>query len=169
MLGCLCCLRNPLCVLNHFSCVQLFVTLWVVAHQAHLSMRFSRQEYWSGLSCPPPGVLLHPGIKPMCVMSPPLTGRSLPLASPGKPKKSTKLLHFKKILFSLCYSDSLIFIILSSRSLICSSVCSSLLLIPFAVFFISVIMFFSPDCFFLYFPALCWDSHCVHQFFSLIW
>ena len=34
-------------VLSHFSCVQLFVTLWPVAHQALLSMEFSRQEYWS--------------------------------------------------------------------------------------------------------------------------
>ena len=43
--------------------VRLFVTPWTVARQAPLSMRFSRQEYWSGLTCPPPGmeklVLLH--------------------------------------------------------------------------------------------------------------
>ena len=37
------------------SCVRLFVTLWTVAHQASLSMGFSRQEYWSGLTCPPLG------------------------------------------------------------------------------------------------------------------
>ena len=36
-------------VLSCFSCVQLFATLWTVAHQAPLSMVFSRQEYWSGL------------------------------------------------------------------------------------------------------------------------
>ena len=36
-------------VLNHFSCVWLFATPWAVTHQAHLSMGFSRQEYWSGL------------------------------------------------------------------------------------------------------------------------
>ena len=52
------------CMLNHFSRVQLFVTLWPVAHQAPLSMGFSRQEYWSGLPCPPPGDLPDPGIKP---------------------------------------------------------------------------------------------------------
>lgn len=45
----------------------------------------------------------------------------------------------------MCYFHCLISIILSSRSLICSSVCSSLLLIPFTIFFISVIIFFSPD------------------------
>ena len=56
-------------MLNHFSCVQHFVTLWIVARQAPLSMGFSRQEYWSGLSCPPPGDLPDPGIEPMSLMS----------------------------------------------------------------------------------------------------
>ena len=41
----------------------LFVTLWTVAHQAPLSMGFSRQEYWSGLPCPSPGYLPEPGVK----------------------------------------------------------------------------------------------------------
>ena len=44
-------------VLSHFNHVQFFVTLWTVALQAPLSMEFSRQEYWSGLLCPPPGDL----------------------------------------------------------------------------------------------------------------
>ena len=39
-------------------------TLWTVAHQAPLSKGFSSQEYWSGLSCPPPGDLPNTGIKP---------------------------------------------------------------------------------------------------------
>ena len=43
-------------MLSHFSCVQLFTTLWTVAHQAPLTMGFSRQEYWSGLPFPPPGI-----------------------------------------------------------------------------------------------------------------
>ena len=42
------------CMLNPFSCVRLFATLWTVACQAPLSMGFSRQEYWSGLPCPSP-------------------------------------------------------------------------------------------------------------------
>ena len=46
------------------SRVQLFVTLWTVVPQAPLSTEFSRQEYWSGLLCPPPGDLLEPGIEP---------------------------------------------------------------------------------------------------------
>ena len=45
------------------SCVQLFATLWTVAHQAPPSMGFSRQEYWSGLPFPSPGDLSDPGIK----------------------------------------------------------------------------------------------------------
>ena len=46
------------------SCVWLFATPWTVAHQAPLSMGFSRQEYWNGLPCPLPGDLPNPGIKP---------------------------------------------------------------------------------------------------------
>ena len=41
-----------------------FVTPWTVAHQASLSMGFSRQEYWSGLPFPSPGDLPNPGIEP---------------------------------------------------------------------------------------------------------
>ena len=58
-----------------FSCVQFFATLWTVAHQAPLSMEFSRQEYWSGWPCPPPGGLPDPGIEPMPLMSPALVLR----------------------------------------------------------------------------------------------
>ena len=53
----LCCAR----LLCH---VPLFATPWTVAPQAPLSMGFSRQGYCSGLSCPPPGDLPDPGIKP---------------------------------------------------------------------------------------------------------
>ena len=61
------------CVLSRFSRVQLFVTLRAVARQAPpLSMGFSRQEYWSGLSCPPPEDLPNPEIKPITLMSPAL-------------------------------------------------------------------------------------------------
>ena len=45
-----------------------------VAHQAPLSMGFSRQEYWNGLPCPPPGDLPDPEIKPMSLISPVLAG-----------------------------------------------------------------------------------------------
>ena len=53
-----------MCVLSCFSCVRIFAALWTVAHQAPLSMGFSRQEYWRGLPCPPPGDLPNPGIEP---------------------------------------------------------------------------------------------------------
>ena len=46
------------------SRVRLFATPWTVAHQAPLSMGFSRQEYWSGLPFPSPGDLSNPGIEP---------------------------------------------------------------------------------------------------------
>ena len=59
---------------SHFSHVQLFATLWTVAHQPPLSMRFSRQEYWSGLPCPNPGDLPDPGIEPASPVSPALAG-----------------------------------------------------------------------------------------------
>ena len=70
-------------MLSHFSRGQLFATLWTVAHQAPLSMGFSRQEYWSGLPFPPPGGLSEPRIEPTLASA--LQADSLPLVSPGKP------------------------------------------------------------------------------------
>ena len=58
------------CMLSCFSHVQLFATLWTIASQDPLSMGFSRQEYWSGFPCPPPGHLPDPGIKSMSLKSP---------------------------------------------------------------------------------------------------
>ena len=63
------------CMLNCFSRVQLFATLWTVACQVPLSMGFSREEYQSGLPCPPAGDLLNPGIEPGSLTSPALAGR----------------------------------------------------------------------------------------------
>ena len=53
-----------LLLLSHFSRVRPYATLCTIAHQAPLSMGFSRQEYWSGLPCLPPGDLPEPGIEP---------------------------------------------------------------------------------------------------------
>ena len=61
-------------MLSRFSHVQLFVTLWTLACQVPLSMGFSRQEYWSGLPCPPPGDLPDPGIELESLTSPALAG-----------------------------------------------------------------------------------------------
>ena len=57
-------------MLNRFSRVQLFVTLWTVGCHAPLSMGFSRQEYWSGLPFASPGKLPDPGIETASLMSP---------------------------------------------------------------------------------------------------
>ena len=51
------------CESHSVLCSSLLVTPWTVAHWAPLSMGFSRQESWSGLPCPPPGHLPHPGIE----------------------------------------------------------------------------------------------------------
>ena len=103
------------------SCVQLFVTLWAIACQAPLSMGILRQEYRSGLPCPPPGDLPNPGIEPR---SPTLQVDSLLSDSPGKHKNSgvgslsllqgifpnqesnLDLLHCRQILNQLSYQGS---------------------------------------------------------------
>ena len=59
---------------DSFSHVQLFVTLWIVPHQAPLSMGLSRQEYWNGLQFPSPEDLPNPGIEPAPLVSPVLAG-----------------------------------------------------------------------------------------------
>ena len=58
-------------------------------HQAPLSMGFSRQEYWSGLPCPPPGNLPHPGTEPTSPVSSALQVDSLPTLPPWKPLKES--------------------------------------------------------------------------------
>ena len=64
------------CVCVHH--VQLFVTLWTVAHQVPLCMWFSWQEYRSGLPFPPPEDIPNPGIKPKAPAVPALQEDSLP-------------------------------------------------------------------------------------------
>ena len=61
-------------VLSRFSRVRPFATPWTAALQAPLSMGFSRQEYWSVLSCPPSGDLPDSGIKISSLRSPALAG-----------------------------------------------------------------------------------------------
>ena len=58
--------------------------------QAPLSMEFSRQEYWSGLPFPSPGVLPNPGIEPV---SPAVAGRLFTTEPPGKPTHSHTLIQ----------------------------------------------------------------------------
>ena len=61
-----------MCAKSLQLCPILFVTPWTVAHQAPVSMGFSRQEYWSGLPFPPPGDLSDPWIEPVSLTSPAL-------------------------------------------------------------------------------------------------
>ena len=67
-------------MLSLFSCIWLFATPWIVAHQAPLSKGFSRQEYWSGLPCSPSGDLFDPGIK----FASPISSAGFPCGSAGK-------------------------------------------------------------------------------------
>ena len=74
----------PACV--RAKSLQLCSTLcdlWTVAHQAPLSLGFSRQEYWSELPCLSPGDLPDPGIKPVSLVPPALQAASLPLSHWG--------------------------------------------------------------------------------------
>ena len=86
------CARHSFVVVaQSLSCVQLFATLWTVAHQAPLSREFPRQENWSGSPFPPPGDLPDPSIKPA---SPALAGGFFTAKPPGKPHKTYFSLPF---------------------------------------------------------------------------
>jgi len=75
-----------LCVLRHFSVMSdSWARVRIVAHQPPLSMGFSRQEYWRGLPCPPPGDLPNQGIEPVFFMSPSLAGGFFTSSASGKP------------------------------------------------------------------------------------
>ena len=69
------------------SGVRLFATPQTVAHEAPMSMGFSRQEYWNGLPFPPQGDLPDPGMGPISPLSPTLAGRFFTTVSPGNLKK----------------------------------------------------------------------------------
>ena len=83
-------MRMCVCVCAHTclcSVISDSATSWTVAHQAPLSTGFPRQEYWSGLPCPPPGDLLDPldpGIAPVSLASPALTGEFFITELPAK-------------------------------------------------------------------------------------
>ena len=70
------------CMVSGFNNARLSVTLWTEAHQAPLSVGFSRQEYWSGLPFPSPGALPVVGAKLVC---PALAGRFFPTEPMGSP------------------------------------------------------------------------------------
>ena len=74
--------------MKSLSRVRLFAIPWTVVYQASLSMGFSRQEYWSGLSLPSPGDIPDPGIEPR---SPALQADALPSEPPGTKSRPQRL------------------------------------------------------------------------------
>ena len=89
------------CMLSHFSHVWLFAVLWTVVHHALLFMGFSRQEYWSGLPCPPPGDLPNPGIE---LTSPASQVHSLPTEPAGNPQFIYYTIHWFRLYKSVVFS-----------------------------------------------------------------
>ena len=87
-------------MLNHFSHVQLYATLMSVTRQAPLSIRFSRQGYWSGLPFPSPEDLSDPGIEPR---SPALEADALTSEPPGKILIIIVIIYMCMVLYSLQY------------------------------------------------------------------
>ena len=85
-------------------------TLWTVAHGAPLSMGFSRQEYWSGLPCPPPGDLPDPGTEPKSLMSPALTGGFFTTRATWEPQAALSCLFFNNTCHFLIYRIYLVYI-----------------------------------------------------------
>ena len=79
-------------MLSCFSHIRIFATPWMVVCQALLSMGFSRQEYWSGLLCPPSEDLPYPGTETVSPVSPALTSKFFTTsntweAPPPRPRK----------------------------------------------------------------------------------
>ena len=87
-----------MCVCESLSHVWLFEIPWTVAHQTPLSMRFSKQEYWSELLCPPPGDLPKTGIK---LRSPTLQADSLLSKPPGNMSIETRGIYFSFLKFTV--------------------------------------------------------------------
>ena len=82
------CLPTGQCNAMEYSCVWLLVTLWTIAHQAPLSMGFSRQEYQSGLPFHSQGIFLTQGLNPCLLHLLYWQVGSLPLVPPGKSNRT---------------------------------------------------------------------------------
>ena len=72
---------------------------WTVAHRAPLSMGFSRQAYWHGLSLAAPEDLPGPGIQPTSLVTPALAGGFLTATPPGRPRRRGTLFIQRKSRF----------------------------------------------------------------------
>ena len=82
------------------SWVWLFPTLWDIAHQTLRSMGFPRQEYWSGLPFPPPGVFLSKGSNLHLLH---WQADSLPLSHLGSPPEDVSAFHFYFLINASCF------------------------------------------------------------------
>ena len=93
---------KQLVVVRLLSHIRLWATSWTVAHQAPLSMGFSRQECWSGLPFPPSGNLPNPRIEPVPLMSPALRGRFFTTSATWKVLKYSFAVNLNCILEKAC-------------------------------------------------------------------
>ena len=84
------------------SVVSDSATPWTAAHQAPLSVGFSRQEYWSGVPLPSPGDLPDPGIE---LRSPAMRADALPCEPPGNPPFSTLLRESQNWVWTVCVTS----------------------------------------------------------------
>ena len=84
------------CLVHERQVTSVFATLWALALQVPLSMKFSRQEYRSGWLCPPPGDLPDPGIEPTFLSLLHWQMGSLPLTPPEKPSCLVEKLKVEK-------------------------------------------------------------------------
>ena len=91
----ICIHMHMVCCAQSLSRVRLFATPLTVACQSPLSMEFSRPEFWSGLPCPPPGDLPHPGIGPR---SPAFQDNFLRSEPSGQPLNAYKLYKMTRVL-----------------------------------------------------------------------
>ena len=82
-----------MCMLSRLSHVWLCAILWTVAHHLPLSKGFSRQEYWIGLPCSPPGDLHNQEIELVSVTSPALAGRFFTTSATWKPRHTHTHTH----------------------------------------------------------------------------
>ena len=123
---------SPMCACTHaqsFSCVQLFMASWTMAHQAPLSLAFPRQEHWPGLPFPSPGDLPDPGIKPSSLAPSALAAEFSSTVPPGKPQASPIPGPMSDLLKNRCTTSLLIF---KTRDLSGSSLLQAKsLIIPF--------------------------------------
>ena len=95
---------QTLCVFMCSVMSNSFVTQWTVACQAPLSMKFSRQEYWSELQFPTPVTLTTPGIEPMSLVSSSLAGGDLTTETPEKPHTQIISLKILTVLKNISFS-----------------------------------------------------------------